>query len=305
MPRQAPYSWPPFAFAARPAGVRPAFRARRGGRRHERAGQRLAAVTRMIARRVGAMTIVGLLLAAPLPAGAQTQAQAEARTDSDPTKPVLFSLRPEFYRVADGVWRTQAIARYDQALQRNRRWLGGKRGLLFRMELPVATGEVPAAPRASGLGDGYAQMLLVPRQSGRFVLVAGSGLVLPTATSNLLGGGQWIVAPAVLPVWMLRGVGLAYVKVQDFVSVAGDDRRPSVHFMLVTPTFIRTLGRGSWLLLDSETKTDWRTHRTGVKSGVQYGRLLSGVGIWIKPEVWWGRDQSGDWNLKTGLVWYR
>ena len=30
------------------------------------------------------------------------------------------------------------IGRYDRALVRNRRWLGGKRGLLLRFEVPVA-----------------------------------------------------------------------------------------------------------------------------------------------------------------------
>ena len=241
------------------------------------------------------------LLAAPAGAAAQ------GRTDSDPTRPILFSVRPEFYRVTDRIWRTQVIARYDQAALRNRRWFGGKRGMLLRMELPIVTADAPAVSRASGLGDSYAQLLLIPRLSGRFAIVAGSGLVLPTATSGLLGGGKWIAAPTFVPVVFLRGAGMAYVKVQDYVSFAGDEERPSVHFLLVTPTFIRTLGRQSWILLDSEMRTDWRgRRRTGNKSGVQYGRMLpNGVGLWIKPEVSWGGNQTGDWNLKTGVVWYR
>jgi hypothetical protein len=99
---------------------------------------------------------------------------------------------------------------------------------------------------------------------------------------------------------------MAYLKVQDYVSVAGDDARPSVHFLLVTPTFIRSVGTRSWLLLDTEAKTDWETDRTSVKSGLQLGHIRhGGIGLWLKPEVTWAGDRRGDWNVKTGLVWYR
>jgi hypothetical protein len=60
-------------------------------------------------------------------------------------------------------------------------------------------------------------------------------------------------------------------------------------------------------MLDTETKTNWNDdNRTGVKSGVQFGRAFSGrFGAWVKPEVWWGPNQSGQWNFKVGLVWHR
>jgi hypothetical protein len=272
-----------------------------------RPGVRLAPIARIRTRMRHRWTAFLVALAAVSLAAPALAQDAAAKTDSDPTRPVLFSLRPEFYRVDDGLWRGQVIARYDQAMARNRRWAGGKRGMLLRFELPVAAADTPSTSSSGGLGDAYAQLLLVPKLSGRFALVAGTGLVMPSATSDILGGGKWTLAPAVLPVWFLRGVGLAYVKVQDFISIAGDDDRADTHFMLITPTFIRSFGRSSWILLDSETKTDWRRDaRTGVKSGVQWGRIVGrGVGLWVKPEVWWGANRDGQWNLKTGIVWYR
>jgi len=199
------------------------------------------------------------------------------------------------------------IGRYDRALVRNRRWLGGKRGLLLRFEVPVAFSETPSSGRANGLGDSYGQFLTIPHLSRRFALAVGSGLFIPTATSKGLGTGKWTLAPAVVPVWFLRGRGMLFVKFQDVVSVAGDEARPDAHFLLITPTLIHKLTRRSWVLLDSESLTDWRQDgRTGIKSGVQLGYLLpQGIGLWIKPEIWWGPHQSGEWNLKTGLVWYR
>lgn len=250
-------------------------------------------------------SVLGVVLCAL--AAAPALAQDKAGADSDPTKPILFSLRPEFYQVADSVRRLQVIARYDAAIVRQRRWFSGKRGLLLRFEVPVAATDAPSIDTKAGLGDIYGQVLLVPVLTPRFAIVAGSGLFLPTATSTPLGTGKVTVSPAFAPVWFLRGRGLAYVKVQNFTSVAGDDARQDLNFLLITPTLIRTVGHGFWILADSETSTDWRHGgRTGIKSGFQLGRVMAdGLGLWVKPEVWWGPNRSGQWAIKTGIVWYR
>lgn len=257
----------------------------------------------MRSRALVAIAAISCALTASSAAG---QEPVETRTDSDPTRPVLYSLRPEFYKPAEGVWRMQFVARYDAAVVRKRRWFSGHRGMLLRFELPIASVGTPDVTK-SGLGDAYGQLLLVPYLSGRFAFVAGSGLIMPTASDTLLGSGKWTLAPAVLPVWFIRGVGLAFVKFQNFTSIAGDADRPDSNFLLITPTFIQRVGRTSWYLVDTETKTDWqRDGRTGVKSGFQYGWILPNrIGIWIKPEVWWGPNRDGQWNIKTGLVWYR
>ena len=250
--------------------------------------------------------LVAVVAAVCLLPGGNAFAQTEARTDSDPTRPVLFSVRPEYFGVGDGIWRSQIIARYDQAALRKRRWLSGQRGLLLRFEVPVAFAGASGRASSAGLGDTYAQVLLIPKLSGRFALVAGTGVLMPTATSPALGTAKWTLAPAVVPVWFLRGTGMFYVKFQDFISVAGDEARPEHHFLLITPTLIRRIGGASWILADTESRTDWERDRTGVKSGLQVGHILpNGIGVWIKPEAWWGGDRGGDWNLKTGIVWYR
>jgi hypothetical protein len=233
-------------------------------------------------------------------------AQPAEKTGEDPTRPVFVSIRPEFYRGDDNIWRFQTIGRYDTATMRNRRWLGGQRGLLLRFELPMSVAERPTLAVHAGVGDAYGQALAVRRGSQRFVYVIGSGLSMPTATHALLGSGKWIIAPAGIPVWFFRR-GFGYVKLQNFTSFAGDRERPDVNFLLVTPTLLRAFGRASWVLIDTETKTDWRRdRRTGVKSGLQLGHVVArGLGLWVKPEVWWGANQDGDWDLKTGIVWYR
>jgi hypothetical protein len=216
-------------------------------------------------------------------------------SDSDPTRPVFVSVRPEFYRL-DRQRRQVLVGRYDTAFGRS---------IILRFELPAVRTD-DGRRETSGLGDAYGQFLLVPYASGRFAMVTGSGVVIPTATDERLGGGQWVLAPVAAPLWRLSR-DLIYLKLQNFTSAGGDGTRPRANYLLVTPTFIHAVGSAWWVLADTEMKTDWREGgRTGVKSGLQVGRRIArGVGLWVKPEVWWGAHRDGTWNLKVGLVWYQ
>jgi hypothetical protein len=249
-----------------------------------------------------------LLLSAATAARAQAPQQAIAepiRNDSDPTRAVLFSIRPEFSWLNADVSRSAMIFRYDYAALRQRRWLPGRRGVIVRLEMPIAQTST-ASSDAVGLGDAYAQLLTVPYFTRKFAVAIGTGLGIPTATDDLLGTGHLVVAPAVAPVWFLPG-GMFLVRVQNSTTVAGDDDRPDFNVLIVAPTFIHNIGGRFWVLADTETQTDWRRdERTGIKSGLQVGRAIAGrIGVWAKPEVWWGPNQAGRWNLKFGVVWYR
>jgi hypothetical protein len=246
--------------------------------------------------------LVLILCASPAPA---QQPPEQIETDNDPTRPVFVSFRPEFYKISDDVDRFAFISRYDAGVFRQRRIPGAKTGLILRFELPFAQTDA-ATDSASGLGDIYAQVLVVPHATRTFAWVAGSGLIMPTATDPLLGSGQWIAAPLGLPLWRFSR-GLFLIKVQNFMSFAGDDDRADINYLLVTPVYLRAIGRNWWVLADTETKSNWKADgQTGVKSGFQVGRRATRrVGFWVKPEVWWGENRDGEWNLKLGFVWYQ
>ena len=254
----------------------------------------------------------GLVLLVVLSAAPAARAQAPEqktadviRNDSDPTRAVLFSIRPEFSWLNADVSRSTLIFRYDYAALRQRRWLPGRRGVILRFEIPIAQTRT-ASNDEFGLGDAYAQLLTIPYFTRKFAFAIGSGLGMPTATDNLLGTGHWVVAPAVAPVWFLPA-GMFFVRVQNLATFGGDDQRPDFNVMVVAPTFIHRVGGRFWVLADTETQTDWeRDERTGIKSGVQVGRAIAGrIGVWAKPEVWWGPNPAGRWNLKFGVVLYR
>jgi hypothetical protein len=243
-----------------------------------------------------AVALIPLLALFARPAdGRQATPTGEVETDSDPTRPVFVSVRPEFHNF-DGRDTQLLIGRYDTAL---------RRAVILRFELPAARTD-NGLNATAGLGDAYGQFLLVPYKAGRLAVVAGSGVLLPTATDERLGGGKWMLAPLAAPLWRLAR-GLAYVKLQNFTSLGSDGNRPDVNYLLVTPTLIRAMGQDWWLLADTETKTNWRAgQQTGVKSGLQIGRRIdTGVALWVKPEVWWGAHRDGTWNVKVGVVWYQ
>jgi hypothetical protein len=229
----------------------------------------------------------------------------EVETDSDPTRPVFISLRPEYYSLSDDVDQQSLILRYDARALTSLRPAHGAPGIILRFELPFVVADV-RDDVAYGLGDLYAQFFLLPYATRRFALAVGSGFLLPTATDEMVGTGKWVLAPVMAPVWRFPR-GMFFIKVQNLTSIAGDGSRPDINHLLITPVFIRAVGSSWWVLADTETKTKWADDgRTGVKSGLQLGRrLYRGVGVWAKPEVWWGPNRDGRWNLKFGLVWYQ
>ncbi len=231
----------------------------------------------------------------------------EAARETDPTKSVFLSLRSEYFNLRGNDWRWMQIVRSDRVWLRQKGWLGHEVGLLTRIDLPIAALRA-AGDTHVGVGDVYVQSLWVPWIKRNSALAIGSGLVLPTATHQAAGRGKWQAAPLFAPIWYFpnrRGVVLA--KVQQYVSVAGNRNRPDVNHLLVTPTLLYTLNPRWWILVDTETKTDWENdNRSSFKSGIQVGHVVSArFAVYLKHEIHWGEFREGDFNLKLAFTWYR
>ena len=224
-----------------------------------------------------------------------------AGEDSDPTRPIVWSLREEFYGRGDS-WNNVLIFRSDRAFLAGRSRLAGKRGILTRFDLPLAVAHQGVMTKA-GLGDLYAQIFLVPYLTPKRAFVVGSGFTLPTATDRLLGTGKFQLAPALGPVWFFPKRGFFFLKLQDYISVAGDDTRRDVHYLSATPLLVwRLKNKPYWMQLDGETKTDFQNHdRTAFKAGFLLGRMVKRRGFWIKPEVYWGPTREADFAIKIGF----
>ena len=227
------------------------------------------------------------------------QSAPQIEVEEDPTKPILFSIRNEYRDLRNGAWANTVLFRVDRLSFRNLTNRGGAKGLLFRVDIPFNTVNNSAVTKA-GLGDTYAQALYIPRAGKRFATAIGTGVVLPTATNDLLGRGKLILAPTVVPVWYFQNrKRLTLIRIQNYFSVVGKSTRPDVNYLIVDPFVIMPINRKWWIGANNEFKWDWRTGQGSGISGFQVGRIARGkFGFWVKPEIPWGSGRTGGFNLK-------
>jgi hypothetical protein len=248
-----------------------------------------------------------------LPAWAQTGPQPpspqsnEVESPDDPTRAVFFSARNEYFNLRGDDWAYALILRSDRALLKQNKRLGGKVGLLTRLDLPIAAAGVDGQTQA-GLGDLYAQVAHVPWLTRRFALPIGAGVTFPTATDATLGRGKWQIAPIVAPIWFLpRRKGFVLLRLHQHVSFAGDGSRPDVNYLEIVQSVMYNFRKGWWVLFDTEARIDWQDDgRVSFRSGVELGHVVvQRLGLSVKPEIPWGANRLGDWALKVILTRYR
>jgi hypothetical protein len=249
--------------------------------------------------RRAAMMVVLMSALSAFPARAD---EPEAAADSDPLAPIVLQTRDEYTNLPDGAWQNSIIFRRDQLILKNLGAEKGRKGLLLRFDLPV-TSVHAGSDTDTGLGDLYGQAVFFPRLTRSFGMGVGTGFYFPTASLDTTGSGKWSVAPLVVPIWFLPGVGgFAFVKAQDVISLGGSANRPDINSLLVTPTGVWRAGGRRWVLVDTEVRRDWENDLTFYKSGVQLGtKFGSGKGAWIKVEFPWGPNQQADWIVKTSF----
>lgn len=223
----------------------------------------------------------------------------QVQIEDDPTKPIVFSLRNEHRFLKNDGWANTTILRVDQLTLKNLGNKGGAKGLILRFDIPFSTLRIGNTTKA-GLGDIYAQALYIPKISPKFALAVGSGIVLPTATDDALGRGKVILSPTIVPVWYFSNrKRFALLRIQNFFSVAGKSDKPDVNYFIAAPGIVHPLGRGWWVVGDTELKWDWKSKLGSGITGVQLGRMVKGkFGIWIKPEVPWGPGRASEFNFK-------
>ena len=108
-----------------------------------------------------------------------------------------------------------------------------------------------------GLGDTNPSFFLVPRNPGALIWGAGPAVVIPTATSNILGQGKLSLGPSVV-VLAQPGAWTVGALVSNVWSVAGSGGRPPVNRMALQYFLAYNLPH-EWYLTSAPTITaDWR-----------------------------------------------
>jgi hypothetical protein len=246
------------------------------------------------------------VMVAQTPQSTSQPKEPEAGVDDDPTRAVFFSIREEYRNLRGGAWNNRLVLRKDAVALRGKR-LGGRGGFLLRTDIPITTTHLGSETH-NGLGDIYAQALYIPYVRGRFAFVAGTGVILPTATHKTLGLGKWQVAPLAVPTWfLLRKKGYFFVKFQDSISIAGAGGRAGVHALFINPSFTFIPAKRWAVQAEAETRTNWQNdHRTDFRVGFGAGKVVSHrLFLAIKCEVPIGPTRQGNWTLKVVNIFYR
>ena len=223
----------------------------------------------------------------------------ETAAEEDPTKPILISIRDEYRNLRGSGWANTIIFRVDRLVLRDLGNKGGGKGLILRFDLPFNTVNRGGVTQ-NGLGDIYAQALYIPRLRRTSLVAVGTGVIIPTATDRFLGQGKLILAPTLVPLWyFVKRQDFLFIRVQNYVSVAGLSSRPNVNYLLVDPTMVHKVAERWWLAEDTEFRWDWHNKLASGITGIQVGRMVKGrFGFWFKPEVAWGPGRISDYNLK-------
>ena len=127
-----------------------------------------------------------------------------------------------------------------------------------------------------GLGDMNPSFFLSPAKPGKLIWGAGPAIVIPTATSDILGQGKLSLGPSVVllaqpPHWTLG------VLVNNVWSVAGSGGRPPVNQMLLQYFINYNMKHGWYLAIQPIITADWRASNGNawtVPFGGGVGRIM-------------------------------
>ncbi len=165
--------------------------------------------------------------------------------------------------------------------------------VLMRATLPLATapagysGSVPNY--SSGLGDlNFFATYTFSKPDAKTMLGVGPQVVIPTASSDYLGGGKWQLGGAFVAFNTASPTFQWGTLITFQASVAGDEERPETSLLIVQPFAMFQLGKGAYLrssaLWNFNIETDAYNVPLGFGAGhiAKSGKLL--FNIFLEPQ---------------------
>ena len=151
--------------------------------------------------------------------------------------------------------------------------------LISRIILPMTWQPYPFKNSGGefGLGDMTPSFFLAPRKPGSVIWGVGPAMVIPTATSNILGQGKFSLGPSAV-VLAQPGQWTLGALVSNVWSVAGSGSRPPVNRMTLQYFLVYNLKHDWYLSAAPILVADWRANadnRWLVPFGGGVGRLVT------------------------------
>ena len=246
---------------------------------------------------------IGFGLPASAVAQVETASGADAASKSSP--PVDFKasrveIRNEYQDLQGGGTIDYLVPRFD---------FSAGPDLSFRIETPIvfADPNVPGNNGESGIGD------LLFRGSYRFAhgpgyaIVAGSELILNSASKDSLGKGKNVIAPLVFAsIDVPQCNSVVFPFLQHYLTLGGDDGRPDVHYTSLKAAFLTRWSNLVYTIIEPQMVVDHvRADKVGMTLEGEVGRFLNrDLAIWGRPGLGLFGDnlpQVYDWKLEVGV----
>lgn len=182
--------------------------------------------------------------------------------------------------------------------------------LINRTIIPVAYQPelAPGVDSAFGLGDIFYQGFFSPKNSGSFTWGIGPAIMVPTATDEVLGTGQWSIGPAAVGL-VTSGPIVAGALVNNVWSIAGDSDRPDVSLLTLQPFFNYNFSGGWYVNTSPIITANWMAEgeQWTIPIGGGFGRVfnIDRQPVNMSIGVYWNAvhpEGAADWTLRTQLT---
>ncbi len=179
----------------------------------------------------------------------------------------------------------------------------------MRLEAPLVTSgpEWSGENNESGVGDLLFRASYRVARGAGYAVVAGSEVLLDTASSDSLGYGKKVLAPlAYASIDVPRCRSVLFPFIQHHFTVGGDDSRADVHYTTLKAAMLTRWPDRLYTVLEPQLVVDHeRADRLGAVLEVEGGTFLDRrTAVWVRPGVGLhGNDlpQVYNWALKVGV----
>ena len=216
---------------------------------------------------------------APVSAAAGSEAASLAKATQNPVASLIsvpiqnssnFSVGP--YKRTQDVLNLQPVV----PVRLSEKWI-----VIVRVIQPIVWQPTATANSGGqlGFGDMNPTFFFSPAKPGKLIWGAGPAVVLPTATSALLGQGKLSFGPGIVAL-VQPGHWTAGALVNNVFSVAGSSHRPSVNHMTLQYSVTYNLKKG-WNVSSSPVLTaNWNNQAAGSAAD---GNDTTAGGRWTLP----------------------
>jgi hypothetical protein len=171
---------------------------------------------------------------------------------------------------------------------------------IYRLEVPVISQTFPNSPQLDATGISDIVLLDVVAFKQKWGLLGiGTGLFIPTASSDYLGTGKWSTGITGV-VLNTQTKGLQYgVLFQQYWSFAGDSDRQSKNFMLFQPILNKVIVKGVVASFSPSMSFDWKKDDFNIPISIGITKVFAkNLSMSLTPEYVISGSNKGDFTIR-------